>query len=122
AHRFDAVERGRRAAAEIRRMLTSHWRTTSERGEPRLTRDEELRIAEAVRVSVFSALPGLDEYLARPDVTDIFMNGCDDVRLRTMEGEEIVVAPLVSSDAELVSMIQGLARRSGRLRSGARLG
>ena len=119
---LDDVDRRMMADAEIRRMLTNHWRTTSERGEPRLSRDEELRIAEAVRVSVFSALPGLDEYLARPDVTDIFMNGCDDVRLRTMAGEEIVVAPLVSSDAELVSMIQGLARRSGRLGSGDAIG
>ncbi len=115
---LDDVDRRMMADAEIRRMLTEHWRTTSQRGEPRLSRDEELHIAEAVRVSVFSALPGLDEYLARPDVTDIFINGCDDVRLRTMEGEEIVVAPLVSSDAELVSMIQGLARRGGRLGSG----
>jgi pilus assembly protein CpaF len=115
---LDDVDRRMMADAEIRRMLTEHWRATSQRGEPRLSRDEELHIAEAVRVSVFSALPGLDEYLARPDVTDIFINGCDDVRLRTMEGEEIVVAPLVSSDAELVSMIQGLARRGGRLGSG----
>ncbi|HZM32056.1 MAG TPA: ATPase, T2SS/T4P/T4SS family [Acidimicrobiales bacterium] len=119
---LDDVDRRMMADAEIRRILTELWRTTSQRGEPRLSRDDELHIAEAVRVSVFSALPGLDEYLARPDVTDIFINGCDDVRLRTMDGDEIVVAPLVSSDAELVTMIQGLARRCGRLGSGDAIG
>ena len=92
---LDDIDRRMMADAEIRRALTEDWRTRSQRGEAPLTRDQEEGIAEAVIASVFSALPGLDEYLARDDVTDIFINGCDDVRLRTMDGEEIVVPPLV---------------------------
>ena len=115
---LDDTDRRLMAEAEIRRLLTEHWRTMSQRGEPRLTPDEETSVAEAVLSSVFSALPGLDEHLAREDVTDIFINGCDDVRLRTMEGDEIVVPPLVASDAQLVALIQSLARRAGRLGSG----
>lgn len=115
---LDDVDRRMMADAEIRKTLTEDWRTRSQRGEPPLTRDEEEQVAEAVITSVFSALPGLDEYLARVDVTDIFINGCDDVRLRTMDGEEILVPALVGTDAELVTLIQGLARRGGRLGAG----
>jgi pilus assembly protein CpaF len=115
---LDDTDRRMMADAEIRRTLTEHWRTRSQRGEAPLTRDEEEEVADAVLTSVFSALPGLDEYLARDDVTDIFLNGSDDVRLRTMDGEEILVPPLVSSDAELVTLIQGLARRGGRMGAG----
>jgi pilus assembly protein CpaF len=115
---LDDTDRRMMADAEIRRTLTEDWRTRSRRGEAPLTREQEEEVAEAVITSVFSALPGLDEYLAREDLTDVFINGCDDVRLRTMDGEEIVVPPLVGSDAELVTLIQGLARRSGRLGAG----
>ena len=72
-------------------------------------------MTEAVVGSLFSALPGLDEHLARPDVTDIFVNGCDDVRLRLVTGDELRVAPIASSDDELVTLVQGLARRGGHL-------
>jgi Flp pilus assembly CpaF family ATPase len=119
---LDDVDRRMMAEAEVRRLLTEHWRTMSQRGEPRLSHEDELAVAETVLTSVFSALPGLDEHLARDEVTDIFINGCDDVRLRTMEGDEIVVPPLVASDAQLVSLIQGLARRAGRLGSGEPVG
>ena len=59
------------------------------------------------RRDAFSALPGLDEHLARPDVTDIFVNGCDDVRLRMVSGDELRVAPIASSDDELVALVPG---------------
>jgi Flp pilus assembly CpaF family ATPase len=119
---LDDVDRRMMAEAEVRRRLTEHWRTLSQRGETPLTPEEEAEVADAVLASVFSALPGLDEYLARDEVTDIFINGCDDVRLRTTTGEEILVPPLVSSDAQLVALIQGLARRAGRLGAGAAVG
>jgi Flp pilus assembly CpaF family ATPase len=115
---LDDADRRMMADAEIRRTLTEHWRTRSLRGEAPLSRDQEEEVADAVLTSVFSALPGLDEYLSRDGVTDIFINGCDDVRLRTMDGEEFLVPPLVGSDAELVALIQGLARRGGRLGAG----
>ncbi|HET6953509.1 MAG TPA: ATPase, T2SS/T4P/T4SS family [Acidimicrobiales bacterium] len=115
---LDDADRRMMADAEIRRTLTEHWRTCSQRGEAPLSREQEEAVADAVITSVFSALPGLDAYLARDDVTDIFINGCDDVRLRTLDGDEIVVPPLVASDAELITLIQGLARRGGRLGAG----
>ena len=81
---LDDVDRRMMADAEIRRILTEHWRTTSQRGEPRLSRDDELHIAEAVRGPCSPRCPAWTSTWPGPDVTDIFINGCDDVRLRTM--------------------------------------
>ena len=57
----------------------------------------------------------LEAYLARPDVTDIFVVGHDNVRVRTVDGREQRVAPVAASDADLVDQIQALARKGGRL-------
>ncbi len=64
---------------------------------------------------LFSQLPGLEAYLARADVTDIFVIGHDNVRIRTVDGREQRVAPVASSDDDLVGQIQALARKGGRL-------
>ena len=110
-----AEDREVMARSIVRRELKAQWQAAAQRGGLTLTPAEEAEVTEAVVGSLFSALPGLDEYLARPDVTDIFVNGCDDVRLRTVTGDELRVAPIASSDDELVATVQGLARRGGHL-------
>ncbi|MGH9262823.1 MAG: ATPase, T2SS/T4P/T4SS family, partial [Acidimicrobiales bacterium] len=110
-----AEDREVMARSILRRELKAQWQAAAQRGGLTLTPAEEAEVTEAVVGSLFWALPGLDEYLARPDVTDIFVNGCDDVRLRTVTGDELRVAPIASSDDELVAMVQGLARRGGHL-------
>lgn len=110
-----AEDREVMARSILRRELKDQWQVAAQRGGLTLTPAEEAEVTEAVMASLFSALPGLDEHLARPDVTDIFANGCDDVRLRLTSGEEVRVGPIASSDDELVGLVQGLARRGGQL-------
>jgi Flp pilus assembly CpaF family ATPase len=110
-----AEDREVMARSILRRELKDQWQAAAQRGGLTLTPGEEAEVTEAVVASLFSALPGLDEYLARRDVTDIFVNGCDDVRLRLLSGEELRVPPIASSDDELVALVQGLARRGGHL-------
>ena len=110
-----AEDREMMARSILRRELKAQWQAAAQRGGLALTPAEEAEVTEAVVGSLFSALPGLDEHLARPDVTDIFVNGCDDVRLRLVTGDELRVAPIASSDDELVALVQGLARRGGHL-------
>lgn len=112
-----AEDREMMARSIARRELRHHAKAAIRHGEVPLTEQQEAAIVEEVVASLFSALPGLDDYLGRPDVTDVFLNGCDDVRLRTLSGEEIRVAPIASGDDDLVNMLQGLARRGGRLGS-----
>ncbi|HKH05188.1 MAG TPA: ATPase, T2SS/T4P/T4SS family [Acidimicrobiales bacterium] len=112
---LDYLDRRHLARSILRRELDDQWRAAQQRGEMTLTPEEEDRIIEAVLASVFSQLPGLDTYLAREDVTDIFAVGCDNVRVRTIEGQEFKVEPIAASDEDLILQVQALARKGGRL-------
>ena len=112
---LDPVDRRQMARSILRRELDGQWRAAQQRGEMTLTPEEEDRIVEEVLAGLFSQLPGLEEHLARRDVTDIFVVGCDNVRLRTLDGREHRVPPVAASDEELIAQIQALARKGGRL-------
>jgi Flp pilus assembly CpaF family ATPase len=112
---LDYLDRRHLARSILRRELDDQWRAAQQRGEMTLTPEEEDRVIESVLASVFSQLPGLDTYLARADVTDIFAVGCDNVRVRTIDGDEHLVEPIAASDDDLVLQVQALARKGGRL-------
>jgi Flp pilus assembly CpaF family ATPase len=112
---LDAADRRQMALAILQRELDAQWRAAKQRGELARTPDEEARLVESVVSGLFSQLPGLEAYLARPDVTDIFVVGHDNVRVRTVDGREQRVAAVAASDEDLVEQIQALARKGGRL-------
>jgi pilus assembly protein CpaF len=112
---LDAEDRRQMALAILRRELDAQWRAAKEHGELGLTPEEENTVSGAVLAGLFSQLPGLEEHLARREVTDIFVVGCDNVRIRTTGGREERVAPIAASDDELIQQIQALARKGGRL-------
>src|SRR5690606_30328622 len=101
---LDPVDRRQMARSILRRELDGQWRAAQQRGEMTLTPEEEDRIVEGVLAGLFSQLPGLEAYLARQDVTDIFVVGCDNVRLRTLDGREHKVPPVAASDEELLAL------------------
>jgi pilus assembly protein CpaF len=103
------------ARAIVRRELDGRARTSLRLGEPQLSEVEEEEITVAVLAAAFSTAPAIDRLLERPDVTDLHVNGYDDVRLVTTDGGRERVAPFVSSDAELIATIQALARRGGHM-------
>ena len=80
-----------------------------------LTVDEEDRITRNVLSSSFSTAPFLDRFLKRDDVTDVFINGCDDVRLGLIDGTSERAEPFARSDDELIEMVQTTARRGGHM-------
>jgi Flp pilus assembly CpaF family ATPase len=112
---LDQLDRTQMARSILRRELDGQWRAAQRRGEMTLNPDEEDHVADAVLAGLFSQLPGLESYLARNDVTDIFIVGCDNVRLRTLDGREQRVPPVAESDERLIEQIQALARKGGRL-------
>jgi pilus assembly protein CpaF len=115
---IDHTDRRQMALSILRRELDGQWRAAHQRNELTLTPDEEDRLVESVLAGLFSQLPGLDTYLARPDVTDIFVVGCDNVRIRTLDGRERRVEPIAATDDQLIDQIQALARKGGRLDMG----
>lgn len=108
-------DRTQMAQAILRRELDRQWRAAQRRGDLGLTPEEEETTIRAVLAGLFSQMPGLEVQLARPEVTDIFVVGCDNVRVRTIDGGEEKVDPVAGTDEELVQQIQSLARRGGRL-------
>ena len=111
----DEMDQRQMGRAILRRELDNRSKAALRLGDPPLSADDEDVLLERVLATAFSAAPGLDALLRRSDVTDVFVNGCDDVRLVTIEGETVFAEPLARTDAELIEMIQTLARRGGHM-------
>lgn len=109
------ADQRQQARAILHRELDQHSKASINQGLIPLSKAEREQVIEAVMDSVFSVLPGLNRYLAMPDVTDIFVNGFDDVRLVLIDGTVRRVDPFCESDAALIEMVQTIARRAGRL-------
>jgi len=111
----DDMDQRQMARAILRRELDNRSKAALRLGESPLSADDEDVLLERVLATAFSAAPGLDALLRRSDVTDVFVNGCDDVRLVTIDGETEFAEPIARTDAELIEMIQTLARRGGHM-------
>ncbi len=111
----DETDQRQMARAIVRRELDLRARTALRLGEPQLSEVEEDELADAVLAAAFSAAPAIDRLLERHDVTDVHVNGFDDVRLVTADGMVERTTPIGGSDADLIVMIQALARRGGHM-------
>lgn len=111
----DDMDQRQMGRAILRRELDNRSKAALRLGETPLSADDEDVLLERVLATAFSAAPGLDALLRRSDVTDVFVNGCDDVRLVTIDGETEFAEPIARTDAELIEMIQTLARRGGHM-------
>ena len=111
----DEVDQKQMAIAILQRELDTRSRAALRHGDLQLTADEEDRITRTVLETAFSAAPFLDRFLKRDDVTDVFINGCDDVRLGLLNGDVEQAEPVARSDDELIEMLQTVARRGGHM-------
>ncbi|MFF7588994.1 CpaF family protein [Kitasatospora purpeofusca] len=76
------------------------------------TREQDRALAEAVFDLLFRA-GRLQPYLDDPDIENILVNGCDDVWVSRVHQPLRQVPPVADSDAELVELLQDLARQHG---------
>lgn len=111
----DELDQRQMARAILRRELDNRSRAALRIGESPLTAEQEDILLERVLASAFSAAPELDHLLERDDVTDVLVNGCDDVRLLLIDGRTEFGEPLARSDGELIEKIQTIARRGGHM-------
>jgi Flp pilus assembly CpaF family ATPase len=98
----------------VARELTTITQHRIRRGQGPLSASDRKDASGVVMRRVFSLLPELEPYLLRPDVTDIYINGWNDVRAELVDGTYVQGTPFTTSDAELVDWIQTIARRAGR--------
>ena len=111
----DEMDQQQMARAILRRELDARSRTAIRVGEISLTPAEEDLIVDHVLAQAFSATADIDRLLQRKDLTDLFVNGWDDVRAVLTDGTVERVAPFVRSDQELIEKIQTIARRGGHM-------
>lgn len=111
----DEIDQRQMARAIIRRDLDERARSALRLGDRQLSEHDEEEVTSAVLAAAFSISPALDRLLVREDVTDVHVNGFDDVRLVLLDGTVERGEPLGSSDADLVAMVQAVARRGGHM-------
>lgn len=111
----DEMDQRQMAQAILRRELDDRARAALRLGEPQLSEVEEDKLVDAVLASAFSTAPVIDRLLDRDDVTDLHVNGFDDVRLVTTDGLVERAPPIGASDADLIATVQALARRGGHM-------
>jgi len=109
----DGLDQRQMATAIVRRELDARARRAVQAGEAPMSTEHEALLVDRVVNTAFSPTRGLDPLLARADVTDVFINGCDDVRIALVDGRVEQVAPIAASDDELIELVQTLARRGG---------
>jgi pilus assembly protein CpaF len=112
--RFDEEDQHQFALAFVARELTALSQRRIRSGALPLSAAERQEVTGAVMRRVFSLLPELEPWLERPDVTDVYVNGWNDVRAELMDGTYLEGEPFCRSDGELEDWIQTIARRAGR--------
>ncbi|MGE0512244.1 MAG: CpaF family protein, partial [Acidimicrobiia bacterium] len=83
------------------------------RGEDPMTVSAENALADAVLDAVFG-LGRIQPLLDDDEINDIHIRGCEPVRLKMRDGSRRQVAPVVTTDDELVELIRRAAARGGR--------
>lgn len=90
-----------------RALIADHVHDTADRHHDASDAD---RVATAVLDELFG-LGRLQRLIDDPNVTDIVVNGCDNVWVTRLGGRKEPAAPVADSDKELVALIQAAARR-----------
>lgn len=106
-------ERDAVIAGFIAEELVSHAQADIAAGRTPLTPRVEAALARALRDS-FTGLGGLQRLIDDPTVEDVFVNGCDNVWVRTTDGRLHQSGPVAASDADLVELVRAAAARSGQ--------
>lgn len=95
----------------IAELVAQHTNERRHRGEP-MSRVDEAALRDAVAADLAELGP-LRTLLIDPTVEEIHVLGCDRVRITHRNGSVEWGQPIAASDAELVEMLQALARRAG---------
>ncbi|RZU51282.1 Flp pilus assembly CpaF family ATPase [Krasilnikovia cinnamomea] len=107
------TERDQAIALFIAQEIDTNARADISQGRAPLSPHVEAAVARALRDS-FTGLGALQRLVDDPHVEDIFVNGCDNVWVRTIDNQRLRAAPVAASDDDLIDLIQIAAARSGQ--------
>jgi pilus assembly protein CpaF len=108
-----AGDRRQLTVALIQGELESWLLQQAAHGRAAPTAEVEDRLVAAVHAEL-DGLGRLQPLLLREDVEDIFIEGCDPVKLRLLTNELVEGPQVAATDADLVLMLQNLASRAGQ--------
>lgn len=111
----DDDDQDQMARSVLKREMDRRAQAALRLGEVPLSAGDEQLIFDKVMASAFSATAEIDRVLQIPGMTDLFVNGCDDVRARMVDGSEQRLEPFARTDEEMIEKIQVLARRGGHM-------
>lgn len=107
------TERDQKIALFIAQEIDANARADIAARRAPLSPHVEAAVARALRDS-FTGLGALQRLIDDPNVEDVFVNGCDNVWVYTVDGQRLRAAPVAASDDELIDLIQIAAARSGQ--------
>ena len=105
-----------RCAALANDIVAEHMQAILAAGQVAPTAAEEETLVDAILARMFGAgrLQQMLEDPALADVTDLDINGCDEVWATFTNGRKLRLAPVAETDDELVELVQTLASYVGR--------
>jgi pilus assembly protein CpaF len=111
--RMDRDDERSYAHALINAALERETQTRLRRGLPPPSDAEDVAVATAVHDRLFG-LGRLQPLLDDDEVSDVAVNGCDNVFVTYRDGRRERVQPVADTDAELIELIRLAAARMGR--------
>lgn len=110
---LDEVDQRQMARAILNRELDLRAREAMRLGEQPLSDAERVELMDRVMAQAFSALPGLERFVAREDAINIHVQGSREVVVELIDGSRETHPSPFASDRELIDVVAQVARRSG---------
>jgi pilus assembly protein CpaF len=105
----NARQHGKALVADV---VTDHEASLAEDGAQGLTWETRMDLIEALEARLFGA-GSLQQLLEDPDIEDISLNGYQTVWVEYANGERVKLAPVHSSNEDLVENVQTLSAHEG---------
>ncbi len=108
---WDEEDRRMYTRTVIQRAISAENERRLGQGQPPLDNAAASELNTAVLNRMFG-LGDLQLHIDNPQVTDIYVNGCDNVHLKWRDGRSTRERPVAATDESLIEMIRNQARRS----------
>lgn len=108
---WDDEDRKMYTRSVVNRAISAENERRLSQGVPPLSSDAVNELNTAVLNRMFG-LGALQVHIDNPNVTDIYVNGHDNVHLKWRDGRSTRERPVAGGDDELIDMIRNQARRS----------
>jgi pilus assembly protein CpaF len=112
---LDEVDERQVARAVLHRELDMRTREALGQGRQPLADGERISLVDEVMSQVFSALPGLERFVARNEVVNVHVLGCREVVVELLDGTTEWHRSPFTTNADVEDALAQIARRGGHV-------